>query len=418
MGLRTFRIAISFCALLAGRAAMAAPLPLAFPPEAVSVRVSAYPDSSAWHGSREPVRAEWSLEAGVTDVATALNQAILFDPTVGEGAIAGKTFQVPSDGIWYLHVRGGNAAGWGATTHVRLAVDTVSPAPFALTIAPAPVTDNPTVSVSYRTEDDLSGLATYEIFVDGELPVRTKEETYSVAGLAVGDHVVHVDAIDLAGNRTSASSALRIVPIPSPTLNPVTTDLYAGEGGLEVGGTAGQGTRLSVSLASRSGEPIGTATVAPGADGSWSARFDEPLKAGDYIVSVAAGDDRGAVSLPVRMELPVASRPLFVFRGTQISKWQFDVAVGILVLLGFLAGWEVRCRQRAAAGWYADIARRDVATAFDEIQADASDLSVCGKPGKMTIRDMENVAGAGKRLRQRLRRFRQYVMDSIRETRD
>ncbi len=415
---RPFRIAIVICALLASREAMAAPGLPAFPPEAVSVRVPAYPDSSAWHGSREPVRAEWNLEVGVTDVATALNQAVLFDPTVGEGAIVGKAFQVPSDGIWYLHVRCRNDAGWGKTTHVRLAVDTAPPSPFSLSVSPAAVTDSPTISLSYRTEDDLSGLASYEIFIDGAPPVRTSNEAYSVAGLPAGDHVVHVDAVDLAGNRTSASSTLTIVPIPSPTLNPVAKDSYAGEGGLEVSGISVRGTRLFVSLATRSGKPIGTATVAPGADGAWSARFDQSIRAGDYLVSVVAGDDRGAVSLPVRAELSIVNRPLFVFRGTQISRWQFDVAVGILILLGFLAGWEIRCRQRVAAGWYADIARRDVESAFDEIQSDANDLSVCGKPEKMTVRDMEIVAGAGKRLRQRLRRFRQYVVDSIREPRD
>ena len=418
MNRSTFATLVVVTGLLLARATDAAPPPPVAPPAAVSVRIPEYSDPAAWQAARVPVRANWDLDVDVTDVATALNQEFAFDPAVGEGVIRDKAITVPADGIWFFHVRCKNAAGWGETARVRLAVDTVSPAPFSLSVRPAAVTDNPTVSVSFGTEDDLSGLAAYEIFVDGNPPVRTMETSYAIAGLSTGDHVVHVDAVDLAGNRTSASSALTIVPIPAPTLNRVAEDLYAGEGDLEVGGLAKQGTQVLVSLTRRSGESVGNAVVAPAADGTWVARFDQPLKAGDYIVSVTAGDDRGATSLPVRMELSVAARPLFSFRGMPVARWQFNLAVGMILFLGFFAGWEVRCRMKAAAGWYADIARRDVSAAFDEIQADASSLSVCGKPEKMTVRDMEIVAGAGKRLRQRLRRFRQYVLDSIRETRD
>ena len=363
--------------------------------------ISSPEDSTAWRNDPAPFSVSWSLPEGVTDVATALNQMVAYDPTASEGAISSKTFQISEDGVWYLHVRLKNAAGWGATAHVRLALDTVPPAPFELKVSPALITDVPTPTVSYESSDDLSGLWGYEIRVDDGEAFQTAERSYAFGALSPGRHVLRVDAVDHAGNRATASEEITLLPIASPTLSPIFGGIYAGEGGFETGGIAERGTRLTVELRRQSGELIGTALAVPNESGIWNAKFDQKLVEGSYGVSVTAMDFRGAQSLPVRAAFVVSQRPVVVFLGKSLSRWWFDGVVLGLVAFGFLAGWEARNRKKRACGWRVSVARQDLNSAFDQIQEDL-----------VALKQREPDEPIGKRLRQRIRRFRQYILDN------
>ena len=387
-------------------------------PDAPVLFIPAYPDLSAWHNDRSPAVVSWGLPENVTEVAALLDQNAGSEPTDSDGRVDRETLRVPEDGVWYLHVRFGNSAGWGETAHARIAVDTVAPKSFEIVADPAFVTDEPAPTLSFETEDDLSGMAFYEIRVDGGEPTRTKGTSFALADLVPGRHAIAVDAVDLAGNRASASAEIRILPIASPTIGPVVAGAYAGEGGLETGGTAEMGTRVVVELRRQDGDLIGTSIVGADERGHWIARFDQPLATGDYAVSATAMDARGARSIPARAAFSVTERPYVSVRGIPVSKWLFNGIVLLLVALGFGAGWALRAVQKKRRGWYADIARKDAETAFDQIQEDTAALAVCGTAKKISVHDLEVTAKANKRLRQRLRRFRQYVLDSIRDKDD
>lgn len=392
------------------------PFSSVLPPPRPLLAIPAYSDSAKWYHDRSPSVVRWVLPEGVTGVGAVLNQAAVFDPIVSDGLVSEETFVVPEDGVWYLHVRFQNMAGWGETAHARIAVDTVAPTAFSLRVDPASVTDEPTVTVHYESSDDLSGMDAYEVLLDVGNPVRTKATSYAIADLRPGTHVLSVDAIDQAGNKMSASEEIRILPIASPTVGPLPDGTYAEEAGLQIDGTGDTGTKISVDLLRQNGDTLGTSLAVPDETGAWTVRFERRLSEGNYVISAVATDVRGAKSFPAQTAFSLEKRPFLTLRGIQISRWWFDAVVFGLIAFGFLAGWEVRSARKERRGWFSSIARRDATSAFDQIQQDVDVLSKYGKPGKITVSDLETAAWVGRRLRQRLKRVRQYVLDSIRES--
>lgn len=418
------------CLSLGASATVAAvPIPEAPPEQIVREPVAAelapgipeleiplYPDQALWYNEVSPFIVKWRLPSDVSDVSTAINQVPEFNPKTSEGLFDNKIFRLPGDGIWYLHVRFGNNVGWGETKSVRLAVDTVPPETFQAGVEPATVTDVPTPVVTFESFDQLSGLRGYSVQVDDMPVVQTAEKTYAIAALPPGKHVVRVDAHDQAGNSTSTTVEITTLPIASPTISPLSDAVYAGEGGLAAGGTATPGVRLTVELRRLTGELIGTSLAVLDDRGVWNTRFDQSLRAGEYAFAVIATDARGATSIPARAAFSVVSRPFLVLMGVEISRVWFYSVILTLLLIGFGVGWEARKRRRQRRGWHIAIARRDVGSAFDQIEDDLE--AAVKRRGKKRLpeREAEEMQQAMERLDDRIRRVRQYVLDNIEET--
>lgn len=384
-------------------------------PPAPALEIPLYPDPASWYNTLAPFFVRWVLPSDISGVSTELNQIPKFDPKVSEGLFDNKILRVPGDGIWYLHVRFRNNVGWGETASVRLAVDTIPPTAFQTAVDPALVTDVPSPVISFESADQLSGLQGYSIQVDGEQTVKTAETTYALPALAPGNHVVNVNAIDQAGNTTNTSVEITTLPIEAPTVSPITEDAYAGEGGLDVGGTAAQGQRLTVDLRRQSGELVGTSLAVPDQNGVWTARFEQPLKEGDYVVTVTASDERGATSLPVTAALHVIPRPFLTLGGVEISRvWFFSVVFAVL-LLGYVFGWEVQKRQKKKRGWHVMIAQRDVGSAFEQIETELESMVERHEGKVLGEQNAQEMLMVTRRVLERIRRVKQYILDNIEE---
>ncbi len=187
-------------------------------PAAPILSVGLYPDQTAWYNTIGNFLAQWTLPADVTDVATAVNQDPGFDPTVSEGLFSSKTFGAVGEGIWYLHVRFKNSIGWGPTTHYRIAIDATPPFPFTASIKEGSTTEVSAPTVQFSTKDQPSGLAFYEILVDGDVVGTTTNTSFTLPSLSFGSHAVVVQAVDYAGNITASRLSVMIAQPPFLTV--------------------------------------------------------------------------------------------------------------------------------------------------------------------------------------------------------
>ncbi len=392
------------------------PTPSIVLPPAPVVSIPSYPDAKAWYSTLSPFIARWDIPTDITDVSTAVDQNSAFTPKVSEGLFDNKIFQLPGDGTWYLHVRFKNALGWGDTQTVPISIDTIPPAAYQISVQPTTTTDVPSPILSFQTADPLSGLQTYTISVDSTDTVQTSDSTYTVPALSPGKHSIIVRAVDHAGNSTDATTEITTVPLTSPTISPITRTVYVNEGGLTVEGTSPYPDgKIFLELRQKSGELIESSVVSPNANGTWSATFEHPLKQDSYAIAAVAHDARDAQSLPVFATFSVVTRPFFILAGIQMSQTVFFSFIIILLGLGYVLGWWIEKKHKEKRGWHMIIAQRDVDSAFNQVQKDLDDMIERHETKKLTGTHAEEMILVAKRLTERIRKTKQYIIDHIEE---
>ena len=326
-------------------------------PSLPQVRVPLYPDMSRWYNYLGDIIVLWDVPDDVVGVATIIDHSPNTAPQMAEKELAtGKKFGVLEEGIWYAHVRFRNNIGRGPTAHYRIAIDTKPPRVFEIILPEGEVTDNPAPILRFRTSDELSGLEKYQIKIDdGETIQLAATEFLGSFALPIqvpGKREVVIQAVDLAGNSTEDDVTLDIIPIPSPVITFITTELFSDESkGLTVIGTALPDSNVLLevkqALKHTGGEVV--AKVATKADdkGNWEFTFSEPLRNGKYIVAVQSQDSRGAVSLVVESEeVQVRDKPVIQVGPLRLGKGGAALILLAVLAVSFSAGaWFYRKRQ-------------------------------------------------------------------------
>lgn len=182
------------------------------------VNVPLYPDSATWYEETSKFIAQWDLPREVTEVATAIDQQPVFDPTTSEGLFNNKMFSPIYDGIWYLHVRFKNTAGWGPTTHYRIGIDSAPPLSFTVTSPDGLTTANVAPTILFGTKDQPSGISHYVVLIDNTVATTTTQGKYTLLPQRPGNHTLVVQAIDVAGNKTESRVNLDILETPLITI--------------------------------------------------------------------------------------------------------------------------------------------------------------------------------------------------------
>jgi hypothetical protein len=183
------------------------------PPAATTITLSSdsMPDENAWYASRD-VHLSWSI-TGKTPVQTTIG----FDqapegPAESKKADTGSTtFQATNDGVWYAHL----VVRFSSTDIVRkdfrVQIDTTAPKNFAVvTDYTDVISDIPNV-LRFAALDDQSGIARYDVSLNGNFLASTTSTALSLGRLPAGDYEVSVRATDLAGNAAEAHSTFRIL---------------------------------------------------------------------------------------------------------------------------------------------------------------------------------------------------------------
>ena len=123
--------------------------------------------SDGWNPSND-VEFNWIVEPDVTSFSYAFDRSSTTVPdTVSEGAVTFATFADAEDGVWYFHIRGGNAGGWSPEAHYGIRIDATLPEPFEIEILGGRSLTDPTPRGQFSTADLMSGVAFYMLQLSG-----------------------------------------------------------------------------------------------------------------------------------------------------------------------------------------------------------------------------------------------------------
>lgn len=194
-----------------------------------------HPDENAWYQSRD-VTVSWDAEA-----LSGYRVTVGYDQSPqgpAEQLVTGGTwsFTVPSDGVWYVHFRAVSPSGAIITRDFRIQIDSTPPRMVV------PVTEQDNVPSSFPNSlifgaiDDTSGIAYYDIFIDGAFVASTTANQWPLPTLSVGQHTFKIVAYDRAGNSTSGSGH---VTIAAPTVGFVSVPLVKTFWATIIGGVGG-----------------------------------------------------------------------------------------------------------------------------------------------------------------------------------
>jgi hypothetical protein len=201
-------------------------------PELPIITSATHPKEDVYYNS-DTAKFSWELPLDVTVVRAEVDQSSTTIPKqTYDPAIADKEFRDFKDGENYFHLRYKNASGWGPTAHVRFLVDRVPPKEFTVT-ATVPEKEN-NVTLAFGWSDELSGLANYELILDGGQPKKislaeVKDGKYPLLSVPNGSHSVKINAYDVGGNVRSAETAFMVnapVKADAPTADAQTNSVW------------------------------------------------------------------------------------------------------------------------------------------------------------------------------------------------
>jgi len=194
-------------------------------PQAPAIGSPTHKDAEKWYKENSG-KMTWPVPDGVSGVRLIFDKnAKAMPKDVSAPAPAEKEFSQLGDGIWYFAAQFQNANGWGAIGRRKIMIDTAPPTSFTIALEKEESPALPAPALVLDAIDEVSGIAQYEISVDGGAPVRVlalelKNKTYTLAGLPNGAHKIVAKAVDAAGNALEADKEITTAGAPPAEQKP------------------------------------------------------------------------------------------------------------------------------------------------------------------------------------------------------
>jgi hypothetical protein len=187
------------------------------PVDGPEVTSTTQPDVDKWYPTAD-VELQWSRPAGAYGFSFLLDQSpdTIPDNTLDTTTTTTKSYKGLSDGIYYFHIkaRGLSASsGFGGTSTFKIQIDTQAPSAFDIKLTDE-ANLNGARTISFATQDELSGIDYYNVYVDGNLTKEKADSPFRL-NLESGAHVVRVVAYDKAGNFRAAELPVTVATPPA-----------------------------------------------------------------------------------------------------------------------------------------------------------------------------------------------------------
>jgi hypothetical protein len=386
-------------------------------PTQLGLEIPFYPDPSKWNNRSASFQAKWKIGSDITEAAAALNKIANFVPEASAEALTGtKIYPALDDGIWYLHLRLANNIGWSQTLHYRLAIDTMPPDAFKITSDSGFKTGEPKPTISFGSSDLVSGIDKYVISLDGAAVGTTTKNTYTFDPLLPGTHRLVVAAVDKAGNSTSQTETLEILPIASPQITYVSRRVIVNEGGITAGGTALVDGEVVIQVQNAQKQIVAQQTVPVDGNGNWNIAINQALNAGKYHLLATARDKNMASSFSVSSEvINVTPRPMLVLGSLEVTQTWFFIGLLVILTGSFGMGWFTYQKWRSQLGRRSIVAQRDVMNIFDNLDKDIDKLLKSCSDDTITANELTDMKYVLKKMKDSLEKSHRYVADNIRE---
>ncbi|MFA5932252.1 MAG: hypothetical protein WC793_02645 [Candidatus Paceibacterota bacterium] len=386
-------------------------------PAQMGLSVPFYPDPTKWNNHSASFKASWNISSDTISAAVVINKNPIFTPLASAEALLGnKIFSALSDGVWYLHIRLENNIGWSPTLHYRLAIDATPPNPFKIISNEGFKTAEPKPTINFASSDLTSGIDNYIVRLDGVIVASTNLTKYQFFPLLPGKHQLNVSAVDKAGNSTSDTETLEILPIVSPVITYVSRSMVANEEGIHAGGTASLGVEIIAQVQNSQKQIVAEQTTSVDSNGNWDILINKFQNPGEYNLLATARDKNMASSFPATSEsITVKQRPVFVLGSLEISETWFFIYLIVILLGAFGAGYFTYYKWRRKLEKRVTIAERDVLNIFDGLRNDLDKLLKDTADCKFSESEIAETEYTLKKMKENLEKSRRYVVDNISE---
>ena len=185
----------------------------ASPPAAPAIASDTHPEQNTWYANGAP-RFAWTKEEGVTGFSYALDDQPSTIPKEQSSTTENTTiFSNIPDGTWYFHVKAVREDVWSETGHYTIHIDTTPPKDLLTRLEGEVIRQNRNPIIHFSASDELSGLDSYQIFVDDALVSTLGPEATEITlqTLPYGKHKITIKALDKAKNEASQSIDVEIV---------------------------------------------------------------------------------------------------------------------------------------------------------------------------------------------------------------
>jgi len=309
-------------------------------PEAPEITSSTHPDPSRWYANNNP-KFDWVLPPGIIGVNILADREPNTNPGVkSDGLFSTYDYEKVKDGVWYVHLRLQNKAGWGDISHFAFRIDTVSPIELKLDEAPRTDPTDPLVKFEITATDPPagggSGIDHYEVSLDSGVATIWRDlsdHLYEVGRVKPGQHSLLVKVYDAAGNQLAGSADFTVAPLEPPTVTNYPKELTTDDI-LKISGRTypNATTVFSIQEGQAPAGEIFERSVPVDANGQFLFTFDQKLESGVYKYRALVRDRRGAESLfSPSLTTAVAEAP-FLRLSRDLIKW-LSLVVPILALL-------------------------------------------------------------------------------------
>jgi len=173
-----------------------------------NVMSSSHPDSDVWYAN-DNVKLSWVLPEDVQKVKILIDENERAYPSIEyEEFITQKNIEL-DDGVWYFHIRYFGDNGWSPIEDKKIMVDTKNPNKLEVIVKKD--------LLEFFSEDELSGISEYEIYIS-ELGQKytTKENYFNFSSIESGTYNVSVRAYDYAGNYLEREVEIVVEAVSSP----------------------------------------------------------------------------------------------------------------------------------------------------------------------------------------------------------
>jgi len=275
----------------------------------LSLKSSTHPDSALWYG-RNTAQFSWASVVGARSLAVFVSQEKLASFPEGKGEFKGeyldrraieyKTKKL-EDGVWFFHLFAKGEKVWEPPAIYQFKVDVAPPTDLTLALAKSVVEDDCAPTVEYSAKDALSGMAYFEVSVDGGQPTKTDKTTFTFPSLKSGGHIASIFAYDQLGNRAKTELKFVIKDPAAPTIDKEAffkQSLVEGSP-LVVSGKGKAGSQVNLKI---DGQGVSTPI---GGDGVWRVEVKAPLAIGNHqaLAQVKEGPNYSPSSDPVDFEI-------------------------------------------------------------------------------------------------------------------
>ncbi len=345
-------------------------------PSAPKLSVSLYPDQKQWYSQIGDTVIFWDLPKDIIGVAVSVDKNPNGIPTTFEKQLYnGKDIGALKEGVNYVHVRFKNNIGVGQVSTYKISLDTTAPLDFKVQMPEGLKTDNPSPSITFDTNDSLSGIAFYSVIIDSGTPIKNTVGNLTLPLLEPGKHSILVKAFDNAGNNAEASLDFEILPIASPEINFVTQPFYSDSDNVLL--VRGSGIANSITLLSvvkSDGTIAASGSVRADESGQWEYNFSQTFQNGKYTVIARSQDDRGALSLAVKSNITVKSKPIFKIGAFELDLFGVVIILALFIIGSFAGGYYFYKVRSEKIGRKIFITKQDIGKIGDMIKEDLEKL--------------------------------------------